>query len=183
MYAPSSRRINTGHSLLLLLLVLAVPQPARTLTTDQEQAIEIEADTGELDDARNTNTYTGAVIVTQGSIRITGDKMTVYYNENNDIEALIMEGRPATYRQLPDASAVHDEAQAQRMEYHKQKNLVILIDRAQVKQAGGSLSGDRIEYDTLHSRVKVTSAPDSTEDGARPGPAPRVKIVIPARPD
>ena len=169
------------YPLLVFFFVLMVLQPALALTSDQKQAIQIEADTGELDDARNVNTYTGNVIVTQGSIRITGDKMTVHYNEHNEIEVLVVEGNPATYRQLPDSSQVYDEAQARRMEYHKRKNLVILINNARVKQEGGSLSSNRIEYDSALSRVKASSAPAAKGD--KPGEKERVKIIIPAQTD
>lgn len=160
----------------MLILVLVIQQPALSLSTDQEQPIEIEANTGELDDIKNINIYTGNVIVTQGSIRITGDRMTVNYTEENDIDTLVMEGNPATYRQLPDDSTKYDEAKAMRMEYHERKNLLVLIDKARVTQAQASFSGDRIEYDSALSKVKVTSGP-AIEGQERE----RVKIIIPPK--
>lgn len=181
MYIQSYSPNKLFCRLFVLCFVMMVQQPAMALATDQKQAIKIEADTGELDDARNINTYTGNVIVTQGSIRITGDKMTVHYNENNEIEVLVVEGNPATYRQLPDSSKVYDEAQAKRMEYHKRKNLVILINNARVKQESGSLSSDRIEYDSALSRVKASSTPAAK--GENPEHKGRVKIIIPAQPE
>lgn len=162
-------------------IMLLAQQQVMALSTDQKQAIEINADTGVLDDAKNINTYTGNVIVTQGSIRITGDKMTVHYNKDNQIEVLVVEGNPATYRQLPDSRKVYDEARAKRMEYHKQKNLIILKTNAVVKQESGSLRSDRIEYDTALSRVKASSEPAGKGDKA--GKKDRVKIIIPPQHD
>ena len=107
--------------------------------------------------------------------------MTVHYNEKNEIEVLVVEGNPATYRQLPDSSKVYDEAQAKRMEYHKKKNLIVLTDNAVVTQESGSLSGDRIEYDTALSRVKASSTP--ADEGTKPANKDRVKIIIPAQTD
>ena len=167
--------------LFVLIMLLLAQQPVMALSTDQKQAIEINADTGVLDDAKSINTYTGNVVVTQGSIRITGDKMTVHYNKKNQIEVLVVEGNPATYRQLPDSSKVYDEAQAKRMEYHKQKNLVVLKDNAVVKQESGSLRSDRIEYDTALSRVKASSEPAAK--GEKDGKKDRVKIIIPPQND
>lgn len=163
---------------MLYAVALFVPAAATALSTDQAQRIEIEADAGELDDVRNINTYNGDVIVTQGSIRITGDRMTVHYNDENQVDTLVMEGRPATYRQLPDNSDTYDEAQAQRMEYQKLNNLVILLNDARVKQTSASFSGDRIEYDSANSRVKVTSEP-ATRSGEQEPKKDRVKIIIP----
>ena len=159
--------------------LLAAMRPAMALSTDQKQNIEITANASEIDDRKDVTIFTGQVVVTQGSIRITGDKMTVNYNQHKEIETLVMEGRPATYRQLPDASNIPDEAEAQHMEYRKIQNLIVLTNRARVQQASGSLSGDRIEYDTALSRVRASSAPPSQTEQQKPGE--RVKIVIPAQ--
>jgi len=180
MFAPLSPPIKLLCLALMGGCTLAAPRPLQALATDAAQDIEIVANASEIDDRANVTIFTGQVIVTQGSIRITGDKMTVHYNEQNDIETLVMEGTPASYRQLPDDSTVHDEARAMRMEYLKPRNLIILIDQALVKQAGGSLSGQRIEYDTALSRVRATSAPAGEAAEIKPGE--RVKIIIPAQP-
>lgn len=160
--------------------LLANP-PVFSLSTDQDRDIVIAADKGELDDVKSTTIYTGNVIVDQGSMRITGDKMTVYYTDDNDIDVLVMEGNPATYRQLPDESDIYDEARALRMEYHKPRNLVILIQDAMVKQKDGTLQAERIEYDSELSRATATSGPKN--DGAEAKEGDRVKIIIPSKPD
>lgn len=160
-------------------LVLALPAPA--LTTDKDQPIEVEADTAEMDDVKNVSIYRGNVIVTQGSIRMTGDVMTVYQTDTDDLDYLIMDGKPATYRQLPDDSEIYDEAEALRMEYYEIKNKIILITKAVVTQEGLRFSGDRIEYDTELSKVKAWSKPGgATGDTVSPDETPRerVKIII-----
>lgn len=141
--------------ILIMLATILWSGSAYPLATDKDQPIEIEADAAELDDKKNVTVYTGNVIVVQGSIRMTGDKMTVYYTENNDLESVIMVGDPATYKQLPDDSDVYDEARAKRMEYYSPKNLIVLIDNAEVKQEGLRFSGNLIEYDTENSRIKA----------------------------
>lgn len=177
-----SNRNKSVFYVCALFCVFSLEQrPALCLSGDQDQQIEIEADTGELDDANNLTIYSGRVIVKQGSIRITGDRMTVYYTEDNDIDVLVMEGSPATFRQLPDNSDTYDEAQAVRMEYHKPKNIVILTGQARVSQESGSISARRIEYDSALSRVKITSTPAETETGTEK--RERVKIIIPPKKD
>ncbi len=173
------RRIEIIRLGLLLSLTIAW-QSVMGLSTDREQPIEIEADTAELDDIKNISIYRGNVIVIRGSIRMTGDKMTVYNTENDDLDTLIMEGRPATYRQLPDDSDIYDEAEALTIEYYELKNLTILIDEALVTQEGSRLSGRRIEYDTLLSQVKAWSKPKDQPDSSKPitPKKERVKITI-----
>jgi lipopolysaccharide export system protein LptA len=150
---------------------------AHGLASDKDQPIEVEADTAELDDAKKISIYRGNVIVTQGTIRMTGDVMTVHQTEDGDLDTLVLEGKPATYRQLPEKSSVHDEAEALRMEYYELRNYVILIREAVVTQEGLKFSGDRIEYDTAQSKVKAWSEPAGA--GAKPaGTGERVKIII-----
>lgn len=148
------------------------------LSTDKDQPIEIEADTADLDNKKGVTIYRGNVVLIQGSVRMTGDIMTVYFKDH-ELDILIMEGKPARYRQLPDDSKIYDEAEALRMEYYELKSLVILIDKASFKQEGLSFSGNRIEYDTEHSRVKARGsikaqggAVDSSSSGER------VKIIL-----
>ena len=99
-------------SVLCLLTGLLPTAPAWGLSTDRDQPIEIEADAAELDDEKKVTVYTGNVVVIQGSIRMTGDTMTVYYTSENELDVVILDGKPATYRQLPDDSEVYDEAEA-----------------------------------------------------------------------
>jgi lipopolysaccharide export system protein LptA len=148
------------------------------LSTDKDQPIEIEADNADLDDEKGVTIYRGSVILTQGTVRMTGDIMTVYFKDD-ELDTLIMEGKPARYRQLPDDSEIYDEAEALRMEYYELKSLVILIDKASFKQEGLSFSGNRIEYDTEHSKVKARgSVKQQNGSGASSSGGERVKIIL-----
>jgi lipopolysaccharide export system protein LptA len=150
---------------------------AYTLTTDKNQDIEIESNTVYLDDTKNIGIYTGNVIIVQGSIRITGDKLTVFYTSENELEKIIVEGQPATFRQLPDNSTVYDEAEALVMEYHENENMIVLANKAVVKQGDRRLLAEHIEYDTELSQVRAKGGGPSsnvTEDN-------RVRLIIPGK--
>jgi lipopolysaccharide export system protein LptA len=165
------------------LCALLISGKAGALSTDKNQPIEIEADSAELDDKKGVTLYEGNVVVTQGSIRMTGDLMTVHYTQNNELDTVVLTGKPATYRQLPDKSDVYDESEALRMEFYKSKNLIVLINQAKVKQKDVRFSGDRIEYDTENSRIRArgsvtTGGAPATEEGAVEPEKGRVKIII-----
>ena len=177
---------NKNLKAVFVLLLLGLVMPLMALESDKDQPIEIEADTGELDDVKNISIYRGNVITVQGTIRMTGDKMTVYYTEDDEMDYMIMEGRPATYKQLPDDSSVYDYAEALTMEYYEQKEYVILIEEALVTQEGLRFSGDRIEYDTKLSQVKAwsnKSTQKKTDEKAAPKKKERVKIIIKKKKD
>jgi lipopolysaccharide export system protein LptA len=168
------------------MLLLTLSPGICALESDKDQPIEIEADTGELDDIKNISIYRGNVITIQGTIYMTGDKMAVYYTEDDQMDYMIMEGRPATYKQLPDDSSVYDYAEALTMEYYELKEYVILIEEALVTQEGLRFSGDRIEYDTKLSQVKAWSNKTTVKPGeekAAPKKKDRVKITIKKKKD
>jgi len=162
----------------LTLALTGLAHTAAALSTDKDQPIEVEADTAELDDIKNKSVYTGNVILTQGTIRMTGDKMTVYHTEDDELDTLIMEGEPATYRQLPDDSDVYDEAEAKTIEYYELQNLVILIEEAEVRQEGLNMTGKRIDYDTELSQVKARSTAKQEPGQEASGGKERVKVIL-----
>lgn len=181
MYKPRSN-LDVLNKYLLTILLLLSPFAVQALSTDKQQDIEIEADSADLDDIKGVSVYRGNVIVIQGSIRMTGDVMTVHFDDNGDMELVIMDGRPATYKQLPDDSQVYDEAEALRMEYYSLKDYVILINEALVTQEGLKFSGDRIEYDTVKSQVKAKTVKQTIDkndgEAKKKKSGERVKIVI-----
>ncbi len=138
---------------LLLALVLASPA-GRALTSDRDQPMLIEADRAELDDARGISTYRGNVKVTQGTLVLTGDTMTVY-SKDDEITKVIVEGTPASYRQRPDGKDEDVHARSRRMEYYRDPERVVLIDNAEVTQAGDVLRSDRILYDVGRDKVEA----------------------------
>jgi len=177
-------RFTILRNIVFLCASLLFTTNAWALSTDKDQPIEIEADSADLDNEKGVTIYRGNVVLIQGSVRMTGDTMTVYF-KNDELDNLIMEGKPARYRQLPDDSEIYDEAEALRMEYYELKSLVILIDKASFKQEGLSFSGNRIEYDTEHSKVKargsIKQQSGTGNSGASSSGDERVKIILKPR--
>ena len=180
MYKQRLNPDSRYSSFLLALFFALITSSAFALSTDKQQDIEIEADVAEMDDIKGITSYRGNVVMTQGSIRMTGHTMTVHFT-GNDIELVIMQGNPATYRQLPDDSEIYDQAQALQMEYHALKNLAILIDEAVVTQKDLRFSGNRIEYNTVLSQIKIKSSGQTDKSRTsidKKGKDDRVKITI-----
>lgn len=163
-----------------LLLGVTLSGPAHGLKSDADQPIDIEADSAVMDEKEGVAVYQGGVIVTQGSIRIQGDKVTVYTNDEDAFDRALVEGRPARFRQLPDGEEEYIRARARTMEYFATKNLLHLITEAQVTQGGDVFSGARIDYDTERHRVKARGS--TTTAGAATTDAPRQRVRITLQP-
>jgi lipopolysaccharide export system protein LptA len=156
----------------LLMAALLVSAEGHGLSSDRDQPMNIEADRVELDDSTGISTYHGNVKVTQGTLVLTGDSMTVY-NKGDKVQKVIMLGKPATYRQRPDNKDKDVRAKALRMEYYTTPERIILLKQAEVEQEGDRLRSERIEYDVAKDKVNA-----GTND-----PKGRVRIVIQPRPE
>jgi lipopolysaccharide export system protein LptA len=114
----------------------------------------IEADRVELDDATGISTYHVNVKVTQGTMVLTGDLMTIH-SDNNEIRSVLVDGSPATYRQRPDNKDEDVRARSLRMEYYTDPERIIMLRDAQVTQEGNVLRSERIEYDVPRDKVNA----------------------------
>ena len=159
---------------LFLILLATLPGAALALSTDRDQPVHIEADRGELDDVKGVTIYEGRVVVTQGSIKITGDRVVLYYDDKRDISRAEAVGKPATYQQLSDGETEPLKARALRMDYQVKDGVIDLYDDASVVQTGNSLFGSRITYDTVNERVKASRS-GSGEDRVRVILTPKAK--------
>ena len=158
-----------------LLLLLSAGLGANALSTDREQPIHIEADWAEADDAQRTSVYKGDVLITQGSLRITGDTVTIYYNASRDLTRMVAVGQPARFQQLPDGETEYQRAEATQMEYLAAEDRVVLSGNARSWQGKDALSGDRIVFDTVDGRILV--------QGEAPEKPQRVRITITPKKD
>ena len=152
--------MNKLQNRLIWLALAALPFHSWALSSDRHQPMMIEADRVELDDAKGISVYRGRVRVSQGTLLLTGETMTVH-NKGNRIEKVIMEGKPATYKQRPDNKDQDVHAKALHMEYYTDPEYVILLKQAVVEQQGDVLRSERIEYDVAKDKVSAgTNQPD-----------------------
>lgn len=163
----------------LLLLAACLSSPAvLALSTDGDQPVQIEADRAHANDKERVTIYQGDVIVVQGSIRITGDEVTIHYDDNRKMTKLVAVGKPARFRQLPDGDTEYEHAQARRMEYYADQDLVVLLGDAESWQGKDRISAQRIVYDTLHSEVTADNTLPASMQAEEKETKSRVKVTI-----
>ncbi|MFT4560774.1 MAG: lipopolysaccharide export system protein LptA [Gammaproteobacteria bacterium] len=164
-----------------LLVGILFAADTMALASDSEQPIEIQADFAELDDQEGKTIYLGNVVVTQGSIKMTGDKLRVNFAEDQELEDVFIEGRPAYFKQTPD-SGDDVEGEGLLIEYHALKSLLHLIQKAKLTQGQRVFTGDRINYDTAKSVITAHGSPKQVNTvGQPPRKRERVRIIIPPK--
>lgn len=133
---------------------------------DTRLPLHIEADTAEFDDNTGISTYRGKVRITQGSMLLTGEVVTLIAPEKR-IEKITAEGQPATFHRVTDKNEEID-AEALYMEYNTKTNKIILKKKAKLMQGSNSFVSERIEYNLV---TKIVDAGD-------PKSGDRVRMVI-----
>ncbi|MFT6712331.1 MAG: lipopolysaccharide export system protein LptA, partial [Arenicella sp.] len=91
----------TKTLLTTIALLAATTTQVLALSTDRDQPAEIEADDIEFDFKNGTRTYIKNVLVVQGTLRITADKVIANYGEK-DLENATAWGSLARFKQRPD---------------------------------------------------------------------------------
>ncbi|ORU90979.1 MAG: lipopolysaccharide transport periplasmic protein LptA [Cycloclasticus sp. symbiont of Poecilosclerida sp. N] len=140
--------------ILITLTLIIFPSALWALSSDKTKPVEIEADSFNLDDAKKITLYSGNVIITQGSMKIMADKVTIY-GKRGATDKVIAIGRPVKFNQQPDGNQGLIRGEAQRLEYLVSKDTLTLIKEATLWQAGNIFASDRIVYDSKRSIVKA----------------------------
>jgi len=136
-------------------LFLAV-STAHALSSDRSKPATIEANEVEFDFRTGKRVYKGNVVVVQGTLRITGDKLVVQYSqENQQIERATTWGDPATFKQRPDGKEHDVYGEGDEIVLNELENTLTLIENAVMTQAGNTAKGNKIVYDMATDRMTV----------------------------
>lgn len=163
-----------------LLLLLSLPLHLWALASDRNQVIEIEADHAQLDDEQGISQYKGKAILTQGTLRIEGDIITFYYDEDRQLTKAVAYGKRATYQQVEKQGEAPVRAKAYDMEYHAKAQKIYLLGKAYIWQDGGEFNGERIVYDIARNTVDASGGNGRMTGGnqVEPKKNDRIHIII-----
>ena len=144
------------------LTLLVLSGSVFALSDDRQQAIELEADSVDINESAGMSIYQGDVLLRQGSITIQADRITVHHKGSRPT-LVVAEGRPVSFKQRPDDGKPDIIAQANRMEYRVGSEELVFSGKARVSQGKDSFSSDRIVYDRVKSVVKAGAAAKGKE--------------------
>lgn len=132
------------------------------LEDDFDQPIHVSSVKQHAKMKSNTITFTDEVILTQGSIKITADKLTVIRGSKPNHEVMIAEGNVATFYQLQDDGKPFN-AQAKTVRYDVAKGMITLDEHAQVKQLDSQINATKIVYFLETEELNVTTDQNTKE--------------------
>ncbi|MBM4181174.1 MAG: lipopolysaccharide transport periplasmic protein LptA [Betaproteobacteria bacterium] len=164
-------------TILALLALLAFSFPAWAERADRDKPIQIEADKLKVDDARKTSVYEGHVVLTQGTLMITAQRVDIRQDDQG-MTSGEAQGKPAYFRQRmdakpgakADAAGEYVEGWAERIEYDGRGDKLKLVGQARLLRGEDELRGNLITYDGVTGHYQAQGGV-----GGAPG---RVRAVI-----
>lgn len=138
----------------VLLSLMTASLPAFALKTDRDQPIKVTAGNATYDDNKGLAIYSGGVVITQGTTKLTGDKLHIY-RSGEDLSRIVTfgtEDERAMYTEIPTEGEKRIHAYANTITYDLSTQLVSLDGQAEITQQDDKFSSDLITYN-LESRV------------------------------
>ena len=147
--------------------LLVMSSTAFALESDRNQPLEIEDDQGTLDQKNQSTTFSGNVIVKQGTLHIRAEKVTVTRDAASQ-QHMTADGKPVRFSQTLDDNKGTVNGQANKVEYSSATGLVKLTGNAKVIRGGDKAEGAVITYNTRTEIYTVNGNPAApTKAGKR----------------
>jgi len=166
MSMPRSRRASANRKPAIAWLAVAVlallPVLAQAKKSDREQPMNVEhADSFDGSYAPNSTVKLhGHVVITQGTMKITGDLATVHFDADQNVDHVQITGAPAHIQELDDAGNLMS-GNAAALDYDNIHGVAVLTGNAVVTQQGrGEAHGDKLTYNTQTSEMTGSSGSD-----------------------
>jgi lipopolysaccharide export system protein LptA len=153
----------------LLCLSLAAGVPAWAEKADKNKPVNLEADSAHMDDNQKLAIYEGHVVLTQGTLMISADRIEVRQDDQG-FSSGDATGKPVYFRQKTEGSNELAEGWSNRLEYDGRAEKMKLIGQAHLKRGEDDLRGNLITFDNNSEQFQA--------QGSINGSPGRVRAVI-----
>ncbi len=182
---PSSARW-VGVRLLASFTVTAIAcSGAQAERADRLKPLNIEADNGRYDDAKQMGTFTGNVVVTKGTMSMRAAKIEVRQTPDGAQfgVATAEADKRAVFRQKREGLDEYIEGEGERIEYDGKADTIRFVNRAVIRRFRGAVLADEtagsvIVYDNA---AEVFSVVGGATAASPTNPSGRVRAVLTPR--
>ena len=153
-WAPDRSRASVSALALAALVpsVALIAGEAHAEKADRQKPLTIEADRNStIDLARKVVVFDGRVVLTQGTLRMTADRVEVTEVAEGQRTAVAkgLPDAPATFREKRDGVDETVEGRAQTIEYDSREDLIRLSGKAVVRRLRGTQLADEFSGETI----------------------------------
>ena len=162
-------------NVLALVCALFAAAPAHAEKADRNKPVNLEADRVTVDESKQTATFEGNVVLTQGTLTIRGDRMIVQQDADG-FKTGVAQGNLASFRQKRDGLDEYVEGFAERIEYDSKADKVQMFNRAHLTKGNDDVRGNYISYDATTEFFRVTGG--GKQAATASNPEGRVRAII-----
>ena len=138
------------------------------LPSDRNQQLSLVADRATYNDKTGVTTYTGNVVIEQGTMKLKADSIIATLNAKKEIQTITAKGQLAKFQQQIDTNKGLARGEAQTIVYNAETGILTLTGKAYLYQGGSSIRGNSLKYSMNKCDVD-----------AQGSSANRVQIIIP----
>jgi len=138
------------------------------LPSDRNQQLSLVADRATYNDKTGVTTYTGNVVIEQGTMKLQADSIVATLNSKKEIQTISAKGKPAKFQQQMDAKKGLARGEAQNIVYNADTGIINLNGQAYLYQDGSSIRGNSLKYSMNKGDVEAQGSASN-----------RVQIIIP----
>ena len=153
--------------------LLVCSAAAFALPSDRNQQITLLADRATFNEKSGVTTYTGNVVIEQGTMKLQANSLVANLNSRKEISTITANGSPASFQQQVDTKKGIAKGQAQKIVYNAETGIITLSGNASLQQDGASIRGATLRYSMNKGDIEAVGGSSS---GTSSG---RVQIVIP----
>ncbi len=154
--------------------MLSLSATAFALPSDRNQPISLVADKATYSEATGVTTYTGNVVIEQGTMKLQASSIVAQLNKSKQISTITATGGPAKFQQQVDSAKGVARGEAQKIVYNAETGIINLIGNAYLYQDGASIRSSTLKYSMNKGDVEASGSSNTT--GSSKG---RVQIIIP----
>ncbi len=164
-------------SLLLIGSVLScLATQTFSLDSDRQKPLKIVADTATIDEKDGLAIYTGNVVLTQGTLKIIADRLSIKSVEGK-VDVVRAKGAPALFSQVPEPDQAEVIAKAKAIDYKVREQTLLLKRNASIVQEDNIFRGEEILYEIQSQRLQAQGQTNDPQPGDIKG---RVEMILPA---
>ena len=144
------------------------------LPSDRSQPISLVADKATYNERTGVTTYSGNVLIEQGTMKIQAASIVAQLNKNKQISTITATGSPAKFQQQLESNKGVARGEAQKIIYNAETGILNLIGNAYLYQDGASIRSSTLKYSMNKGDIEASGGVSGT--GSSKG---RVQIIIP----
>ena len=151
---------NLSH-LFILIFFFIVSTQIFALPEDDQALIYIKSDSFHMENLQGLATYTGHVVVDQGTRHLTANILIIHRNQDGQLDKMTALGTakiPATFKALPKPDNQWVSGHGLKIYFYPLTHDLEINQEAYLTQSGNSFTGEQIFYNTW---TEIINSPDS----------------------